>query len=65
VLAHELGHFFGNAHSTVVDNVMSYDRRTGSTFFDEAQGRRIRWFANMYIATMTIHPWLAATRRFP
>jgi hypothetical protein len=65
VLAHELGHFFGNPHSTVVDNVMSYDHRTDSIFFDDAQGRRIRWFATKYIATKTIDPWLAATRRFP
>jgi len=41
VLAHELGHFFGNPHSSVTDNVMSYDRTGGPVFFDTAQLARI------------------------
>lgn len=42
VLAHELGHFFGNPHVTTEDNVMSY-RRTGAfPFFDGEQSARIR-----------------------
>jgi hypothetical protein len=42
VLAHELGHFFGNPHSDVPDNVMSY-RRGGDVepSFDDRQGRQI------------------------
>jgi hypothetical protein len=42
VLAHELGHFLGNGHSRVMDNVMSYDRTGGPVFFDAAQKRTMR-----------------------
>jgi hypothetical protein len=42
VLAHELGHFLGNGHSKVVDNVMSYDRSGGPVFFDATQKRTMR-----------------------
>ena len=41
VLAHELGHFFGNAHTTVVNNLMSYDRDGGIVFLSEEQKVRI------------------------
>lgn len=42
VLAHELGHFFGNGHTDVVDNVMSYRRDDPARMaFDEVQRRRI------------------------
>lgn len=43
VLAHELGHYFGNPHSDVPNNVMSY-ARDGVTppFFDVSQLARIR-----------------------
>jgi hypothetical protein len=49
VLAHELGHFFGNAHSKVPDNLMSYEREGGWVFFDAAQGRRIVARARGYL----------------
>ncbi|MCU0683376.1 MAG: matrixin family metalloprotease [Polyangiaceae bacterium] len=43
VLAHELGHFFGLAHSSVRDNLMSYSRSEGgSLFLDRRQGARVR-----------------------
>jgi hypothetical protein len=42
VLAHELGHYFGNAHSDVPGNVMSYTRAEGLPFFDAPQIARIR-----------------------
>ena len=42
VLAHELGHFLGNGHSKVVDNVMSYDRTGGPVFFDATQKKTMR-----------------------
>ena len=42
VLAHELGHYFGNGHSDVPGNIMSYERGDGPPFFDAAQGARIR-----------------------
>jgi hypothetical protein len=37
VLAHELGHFFGNGHSKVDDNLMSYSRTGGTVFLDARQ----------------------------
>ncbi len=43
VLAHELGHYFGNGHSSVRNNVMSYLHDEGhAATFDAAQGARIR-----------------------
>jgi hypothetical protein len=42
VLAHELGHFFGNPHSPTPGNIMSYTRGSGPPFFDDQQLRRIR-----------------------
>lgn len=51
VLAHELGHFFGNPHSAVTDNVMSYSRTGAQVFFDEAQGATIGAFAARFVAT--------------
>ncbi|MEY4545520.1 MAG: hypothetical protein RL685_1715 [Pseudomonadota bacterium] len=43
VLAHELGHLFGNReHSTVPGNLMSYQRGDRPPFLDEAQVRRVR-----------------------
>jgi hypothetical protein len=51
VLAHELGHFFGNPHSTVVDNLMSYSRETGNVFLDERQSATIKSFTNTFLST--------------
>jgi hypothetical protein len=43
VLAHELGHLFGNReHSNVPGNLMSYTRAEGPPFLDETQIRRVR-----------------------
>ena len=43
VLAHELGHFFGNhTHSTVKNNLMSYERDGGVVFLDPAQEATIK-----------------------
>lgn len=51
-LAHELGHFFGNPHSPVTNNIMSYDRDgTVVPFFDDRQLRRIRARARRYLAS--------------
>lgn len=41
VLAHELGHFFGNGHTTVIDNLMSYERGVGVVFLSAEQKARI------------------------
>jgi hypothetical protein len=57
VLAHELGHFFGNPHSPVADNVMSYERTGAPVFFDDAQGRRIEAWARRYLASGELLPF--------
>lgn len=49
VLAHELGHFFGNGHSDVPGNIMSYERGDVPPFFDATQGRRIRFEARRFL----------------
>jgi hypothetical protein len=42
VLAHELGHLFGNpTHSTVPGNLMSYERTAQPPFLDAAQARNV------------------------
>ena len=51
VLAHELGHFFGNPHSDVPDNLMSYSRTGGPVFFDSAQVTKVRAFAAQFLAS--------------
>ena len=51
VLAHELGHFFGNGHTDVPDNLMSYTRTGAPVFFDDAQIERTRSFAERFLAT--------------
>jgi hypothetical protein len=56
VLAHELGHFFGNPHSTTPNNVMSYVRTDGEVFFDAAQIATIRRSARQHVAERWIVP---------
>lgn len=52
VLAHELGHFFGNRqHSTVVNNLMSYSRDGGEVFLDEQQIATIKSFSARFLET--------------
>jgi hypothetical protein len=51
VLAHELGHYFGNGHSTVVDNLMSYNRTGGEVFLDPRQGATIRSAARLAVTS--------------
>ena len=55
VLAHELGHFFGNGHSDVADNLMSYSRTGGRVFLDEAQIDRIHLFSERFLASGRLH----------
>jgi hypothetical protein len=56
VLAHELGHFFGNPHSPTPDNVMSYTRTGGELFFDAPQIARIRATARRCLQTRELLP---------
>lgn len=51
VLAHELGHFFGNPHSPVTDNVMSYSRTGAPPFLDEQQTSRIKSFTAQFLSS--------------
>jgi hypothetical protein len=55
VLAHELGHFFGNGHSDVADNLMSYSRTGDRVFLNEAQIARIHLFSKRFIASGRLH----------
>lgn len=55
-LAHELGHFFGNAHSPVMNNLMSYDRDGGEVFLDAQQHKRIQQFARIYVRSKELLP---------
>ena len=56
VLAHELGHYFGNPHSQVPDNVMSYERSGAPVFFDADQGKRIAARARAYVKSGELVP---------
>lgn len=64
VLAHELGHFFGNAHTDVPDNLMSYSRTGGTVSLDDAQIERTHRFAQMFLASGRL-PALGQPRVFP
>lgn len=56
VLAHELGHFFGNSHSDTPGNIMSYQRGEGLPFFDARQLRRIRRFRQRFLRSGELVP---------
>jgi hypothetical protein len=62
VLAHELGHYFGNSHSHVLDNVMSYERSGAPVFFDAEQGKRIAGRARAYVKSGELVPVPLARR---
>jgi hypothetical protein len=64
VLAHELGHYFGNGHTDVVDNVMSYRRSDPEQMrFDEVQLARIRREARGLVRRGVLRP--PGKRRVP
>ena len=46
-----LGHFLGNPHSYVKNNLMSYDRDGGKVFLDDAQGQKARKTARALFAS--------------
>ena len=52
VLAHELGHFFGNPrHSKTPGNIMSYERGDGPPFLDARRARRVRASVRKFLRT--------------
>ena len=56
-LAHELGHFFGNPHTTVIDNLMSYQRKNeADVFLDAGQVKKIKRFARLYLRSRELVP---------
>ncbi len=64
VLAHELGHFFGNAHTVVPDNLMSYVRTGAQVFLDAAQVERVQSFAERFLASGRLAD-VGVSRRLP
>lgn len=51
VLAHELGHFFGNAHVATPDNLMSYTRTGADVFLDDGQIAKTKAFAKGFLGS--------------
>lgn len=54
VLAHELGHLFGNPHTSVTNNLMSYSRDGGTIFIDDKQKATIETFATRFLGARTL-----------
>lgn len=54
VLAHELGHLFGNPHTSVANNLMSYSRDGGTVFIDDRQKATIGTFAERFLSERTL-----------
>jgi hypothetical protein len=54
VLAHELGHLFGNQHTSVANNLMSYSRDGGTIFIDDRQKSTIASFAQRFLGERTL-----------
>jgi hypothetical protein len=50
-LAHEIGHYLGLPHTTVVDNLMSYTRTGAEVFLDARQAKVTRTFARLAFAS--------------
>jgi hypothetical protein len=56
VLAHEMGHYYGNGHSQVVDNLMSYERTGGPLHLDDWQKHVIEEGARRAFASGELLP---------
>ncbi len=55
-LAHELGHFFGLAHSQTQDNLMSYSRTGDKVFLTKSQGSTMRTYARFALSSGEVAP---------
>ncbi len=55
-MAHELGHYFGLDHTSVKNNLMSYDRDGGTVFLDQKQGAIIRRHADYFYGSKELVP---------
>ncbi len=63
-LCHELGHYLGNGHSRVVNNVMSYRRDDPAAVrFDKHQGARMRRVARRLLARRKLVPLVSEEKR--
>ncbi len=61
VLAHELGHFFGNGHTKAVNNLMSYIRLGPFIYLSPQQAARIQLFARNYVRAKELLPALGGS----
>jgi hypothetical protein len=66
-LCHELGHFLGNGHSYVVNNVMSYKHEDHDKIrFDDRQGAKMRQVARRLLRTkkvLSVDDWTRANAK--
>ena len=66
-LCHELGHFLGNGHSYVVNNVMSYKHEDYDKIaFDERQGAKMRQVARRLLhnkRVLSVDDWARANAK--
>ena len=65
VLAHELGHYLGLAHTPVVDNLMSYNRTGAQVFLDAHQVAAVRSSARVALGTGELLPAPADAKTAP
>jgi len=62
-LAHELGHFFGNGHSKVDNNIMSYTRSDVTKVrFDRRQGAKMRRVGRRLLRAKWLLPFAKKSR---
>ncbi len=60
-LAHELGHYLGNDHTYVKNNLMSYERDGGKVTLSQAQADKSRRTALALFASKALRPAAATT----
>jgi len=55
-MAHEIGHYFGLAHTQVADNLMSYQRTGAVVFLNAAQKAKVVTNAKVYVGRKELIP---------